>query len=175
MKSYIIHILGIRAMTAEAFDLPLGQNAIIDCAESRSEFIEEVFDPRLALKIRFADIEDPSHPTAITSAHARAIIRFIEDLPEEVTDVYVCCEKGGSRSPAVAAALLRASGRSDVDVWRNPYYVPNKLVYRTLCKQLGLRASRLSVWLRGRINERAFVEAQRSVGSSKYERWQILE
>lgn len=162
-------------MNVDAFDLPLECNAVITCAESRNAFIDEALDPSLVLSIHFADVEDPCYPGAITPAHARAIVRFIDRLPDSVTDLYVCCQKGGSRSPAMAAALMRASGRSDRDVWLNPYYSPNTLVYKTLCEGFGLRTSRLSVELRGRANERAYAKAVKEGGAGKYERWQILE
>ena len=89
----------------------------------------------------------PYNGTSEVNRH-RHIIRFLRQLPKSVTDLYVCCSKGGSRSPAVAAAVLRMSGRSDKAVWDNPYYVPNWLVYQSLVKNGGV---------------------------SEYERWQIIE
>ena len=84
------------------------------------------------------------------------------------------CSKGGSRSPAVAVALLKMSGRSDEAVWRNPYYVPNTLVYYKLCREYGLLISKLEVWLKVMMNKRAFSLAQKG-RPCKYERWEILE
>ena len=175
MRPYTIHILGIRAVSADVFDLPPEQNAVIVCTDVRNHYIDEILDPGLVLRTVFRDTEDPSFPEAMTPAHARSIIRFAEGLPETVTDLYVCCAKGSSRSPAVAAALLRASGRSDMDVWKNPYYVPNRLVYQVLCRELGLEADEETILRRVRINEEAFIEAQKSGGSAGCERWQILE
>ena len=111
MKGYAIHILGVRAMSPGVFDLPPERNAVISCAEAHNEYVREALGQRQVLFIRFADVDDPAYPGAITSVHAMAIARFIERLPDTVTDIYVCCQKGGSRSPAMAAALLRASGR----------------------------------------------------------------
>ena len=41
MKRYTIHILGKRAINADAFDPPFDQCAVIDCSDSGSKFIEE--------------------------------------------------------------------------------------------------------------------------------------
>lgn len=174
MKRYTIHIYGIRAMNAEVFDLPPKQNAVIVCTDVGNRYIDEVLDPRLVKRVLFRDTENSWEPGAMTPAHAREIIDFVNGLPETVTDIYVCCMKGGSRSPAVAAALLRGSGRSDLDVWQNPYYVPNKLVYQILCQEMGLEADDEFVRQRVRINELAFAEAQKRGNAGDYERWQLL-
>ena len=84
------------------------------------------------------------------------------------------CSKRGSRSPAVAAALLKMSGRSDEAVWRNPYYVPNALVYYRLCREYGLRISKMEAWLKVMMNKRAFRMVQKG-RPCKYEWWEILE
>ena len=84
------------------------------------------------------------------------------------------CSKGGLRSPAVAAALLKMSVRSDEAVCRNPYYVPNTLVYYRLCRENGLRISKMGVWLKVMTNRRVFSLAQKG-RPCKYERWEILE
>ena len=133
LKKYTVHILAITAVNAETFDLPPKQNAIIVCTNRYNKFIYAC-KPENILIIDFPDVEDKRYPGAFNSAHARKIIRFIKGLSDEVTDIYVCCSKGGSRSPAVAAALLRMSGRKDMAVWNNPYYVPNTLVYLRLCR-----------------------------------------
>ena len=103
-----------------------------------------------------------------------AIIKFINRLPDEVTDLYICCSKGQSRSAAVAAAILRMSGRSDDPVWLNPFYDPNTLVYYRLCKQAGIPITPEEVQLRKEQNEKAYLELQEGK-PTKYERWQIID
>ena len=173
IKQYTVHPMGTYALRCAVVDLPTEQNALIICCNRQNQF---AFPPCFSqvLEIVFPDLEDERLPGAFNGAYARKIIRFITDLPDTVTDVYVCCAKGGSRSTAVAAALLRASGRTDRDVWHNPFYVPNKLVYRVLCHEFGLKTNRFSTWVRVLINNRAFRKAQKK-GSAGYERWQILE
>lgn len=172
IKKYIIHILAIRAVDAETFDLPIEQNAIIVCTNRENKFIN-MCKPENILIMNFPDIDNKKLPGAFNGAHARKIIHFLENLSDDVTDIYVCCSKGGSRSPAVAAALLRMSGRSDKDVWYNPYYVPNTLVYYRLCREYGLPVTRFYTWICTQKNKFAFRKAKKRQ-YSKYERWQIL-
>ncbi len=171
-KKYTIHILAIRAIDSATFDLPQEQNAIIVCTGRENKYINMCL-PENRLIMRFPDVEDKSFPGAFNSEHARKIIHFIHNLSEKVTDIYVCCSKGGSRSPAVAAALLRMSGRSDKAVWCNPYYVPNTLVYLRLCREYGFFTSPFSVWIRTLINRASFVMAKNG-RPPRYERWEIL-
>ena len=171
-KKYVIHILSIKAIDEETFDLPQKQNAIIVCTNDKNEYVNLCL-PENILVVDFLDVEDERCQGSFNGFHARRIINFIRNLSEDVTDIYVCCSKGGSRSPAVAAALLRMSGRSDKDVWCNPYYVPNTLVYRKLCREYGFLTNKLSVWIRNLINKGAFIMAQKGK-LTKYERWQII-
>ena len=171
IKKYAIHILAVPAMKEEAFDLPHNQCAIIRLCDRSNGYPDST--DILQLSCNILDVEDATIPGSMTPAHARLILRFIGDLPAEVTDIYVCCSKGGSRSAGCAAALLLISGRSDMDVWKNPFYVPNTLVFYRICNEYGLDMSWENVQERARINEEAFAEAQEK-GESKSERWTIL-
>ena len=173
LKKYIIHILAITAIDDETFYLPAEQIAIIVCTNRTNKAIYKLRSENI-LVMDFPDVEDKKYPGAFSRAHARRIIRFLKGLSDDVTDIYVCCSKGGSRSPAVAAAILKMSGRKDTDVWKNPYYVPNSLVYLRLCREYGLAVTRLSVRLLTGRNRRAFKRAQKGK-PCKYERWQILD
>lgn len=172
IKKYVIHILAITAIDAETFDLPINQNAIIVCTNRDNKFIYKC-NPENILVMNFSDAEDKKDLEAFNRAHARKIIKFVKSLSDEVTDIYVCCSKGGSRSSAVAAALLRMSGRKDKDVWNNPYYVPNTLVYFRLCREYGLPVTHFSTWICKQKNNQAFRKAQKGQ-PCRYERWQIL-
>ena len=113
-------------------------------------------------------------PGRITARKTFGAEGWTVNLPDEVTDLYVCCSKGMSRSAAVAAALLRMSGRSDDPVWLNPYYVPNILVYYVLCKEAGIPITPDQVLFKQKQNEEAYKKLQQGV-PCEYERWQILE
>lgn len=173
LKKYTIHILAITAIKGETFDLPREQNAVIVCSERENDHIYECLRENV-LVLNFPDVEDEKYPGAFNEVHARQIVEFLKGLSDNVTDIYVCCSKGTSRSPAVAAAILKMSGRSDRAVWCNPYYVPNTLVYLRLCREYGFLTTRFSVKMRALLNNRAYKKAQKK-RSTKYERWQILE
>ena len=174
IKKYTIHILAIPAIKPELFDIPISQCAIISCTDRKNRYVF-MFPATQRCLIPFADSEDTTHPYAITAAQARLIIRFLRRLPDEVTDLYVCCSKGGSRSPAVAAAVLRMSGRSDKAVWENPFYVPNRLVYRVICQEFGLHASESYVNQLAELNMKCYLDAVYNGNTGGYERWQIIE
>lgn len=173
LKKYVIHVLSVAAIREDTFDLPQQQNAIVVCTHLNQNSRVKSILPQNKLILDFPDVEDPHYPGSFNQAHARRIIRFVQDLPDDVTDLYVSCSKGSSRSPAVAAALLRMSGRSDKAVWLNPYYVPNLLVYYRLCRAWGFHTPLVTVWFKHLANRRAFRVAKKRQ-SSKYERWQIL-
>ena len=176
IKKYAIHILAITAFNPDLyelpFDLPQERNAIIICTERDNNYLKHYNGNKLELV--FWDVEDPRSIGAFKYAHARGIIRFIDQLPDEVTDLYICCSKGQSRSAAVAAAILRMSGRSDDPVWLNPFYNPNILVYYKLCRQAEIPITPLEVQMKKKQNEKAYQDLQQGK-PCKYERWQIIE
>lgn len=172
-RKFVIHILALKAVNAETFDLPENQNAIIVCTICDNPYVNLCL-PENTLIIDFHDTVEKKHPQRFTRNHAKRIIKFIHELSSDVTDVYVCCDMGASRSPAVAAALLRISGRNDKDVWLNPYYSPNPAVYLNLCREYGLWETHLSVLMRSFINKLVFRSVQKG-NKTSYERWQILE
>ena len=172
-KKYAIHILPVPAIEADAFELPMEKNALISCTERTNRFLSGD-DISYKLILPFPDVETADYPGAFNGAHAREIIKFIRNLPDCVTELYVCCSKGGSRSTALAAAILKASGRKDSDVWKNPFYVPNKLVYKRMCNELGFFMPEIAVRLKSIDNERQYKKAQERGNAGKYERWQIL-
>ena len=172
-KKHTIHILGIKAVNGDTFDLPDEQNAIILCTDTNGKEIYGCL-PENILNINFPDVTDGRESGAFSEWHARRIIDFVGGLSDEVTDIYVCCTGGESRSPAVAAALLKMSQRSDKRVWKNPYYKPNTLVYSVLCREYGFKFSRIAARINLWRNTRAFKQAQKS-GSTAYERWELLD
>lgn len=173
LKKYRIHILAVTAFRYHVLDEPYENNALIICT-NRCEDIINKLPVNQKLVMDFPDVENPNCIGAFNRGHARQIIRFLNQMPPDITDIYVCCSKGGSRSAAVAAAIIRKSGRNDKVVWRNPYYVPNILVYKILCREMHMYASDRFVNRRNRLNEKAFRKAQKE-GGTKIERWEIIE
>ncbi len=173
IKKYTIHILAVTALCEDVFDIPHKHCALILLTNRTNVYINKLDIKKLVVDI--LDVEDKKHPRAFTRAHARLIISFLRRLPKDVTDIYVCCSKGGSRSPGCAAALMLMSGRSDKDVWLNPFYTPNILVFQVLCREFGIFMPNCFVYYRLIRNDLAYKKAQKSKGITKYERWQILE
>ena len=174
IKKYTIHILAIPAIKPDVFDVAISQCSIIACTERDNKYLR-FFPEKQRCIMPFSDVEVKGAFNAINGAHARAIIRFLRNLPDEVTDLYICCSKGGSRSPAVAAAVLRMSGRSDKVVWENPFYVPNSLVYQTVCREFGLFAPDWYVKRLVEFNRQCYLDSVKNGNTGKYERWQIIE
>ena len=173
IKKYPLHILSVSALSWGVIDIAEDEAALIVLTERTNPFLESTGIRKLV--VDFQDVEDLKAEGAFTAARADRIIDFIEALPATVTDLYICCSEGVSRSAGCAAALLLMSGRSDRDVWRNPFYRPNGLVFSLLCREAGIFMPKFSVWLRKAANASAFRTAQRRHSAGKYERWQILE
>ena len=173
LKRYAIHILSVSAIDPDTFDLPEVQYALILCTRRTNRYLdlEKIL---YKIVIPFPDAEDKTVPGAYNSAHARAIVRFLLTLPESVTDLFIVCSKGGSRSTALAAAILKASGRSDDVIWNNPFYVPNTLVYQRTCRELGIFMPFIAVKLKKWKNDRQFKKAKKRKNSGNYERWMII-
>lgn len=67
----------------------------------------------------------------------RIVDAFLQYV-DGVSQIIVHCNAGYSRSPAVAAALAKALGKSDEEFFGHDYCI-NKHVYTTLLKQLSER------------------------------------
>lgn len=59
----------------------------------------------------------------------------------KVDTIYCCCDVGCRRSAAVACSIMRYFGLDDMTVWKNPAYEPNPLVFRMMCRALGIPIS----------------------------------
>lgn len=173
LPKYTIHILAIRAIDEQTFDIAAKCNAIIVCADVENECINENNVANI-LKIPFEDVTECTFPGAFNDEHASAIAEFVKNLPEEVSDIYACCEYGRSRSAAVAAALLKASGRDVKAVWGSPYYTPNELVYSRLCGAFGVECTDEEIQTLIDVSENAWKKAQRTGDTGGHELWELL-
>lgn len=95
------------------------------------------------LRLSFPDAETASEQypeSALFSAeHAEAIWSFVLEHRERIERIIVHCDAGMSRSPAVAAALLRAFDVDDSTLFGGRYR-PNMRVYRMLLESHASRA-----------------------------------
>ena len=171
IKKYTIHIFSARALREECFDLPKDEYAVITLSIFSFEYAE-LLRSRNWLAIPFIDTTNPKDPRRLTNARARKIIRYINNLPNTVTDLYICCDWGQSRSAAVAASLLLASGRTDAPVWNNPNYRPNRFVFRKMCHTLGIRMPLHKLYWR--VIRNRLIRTRLFKKYSKHELWEIL-
>ena len=97
--------------------------------------------PRIPYVLRiYEDLDAPIPERSFTEADAEAFARFLQSHTVAQT-VYCCCDAGKSRSPAVAAAVLRYFGLDDSPIWNDPGYHPNMLVFDLLTQALGIPVS----------------------------------
>ena len=76
---------------------------------------------------------DYESPRSFSPEQAAAFADFVTALEGKTTDLYVCCDAGESRSPAIAAAIHRWLTQSDAYIWESPLYHPNVLCF---CRML---------------------------------------
>jgi Predicted protein tyrosine phosphatase len=69
--------------------------------------------------------------TVFNKKDAKNILRFVKKHWEDKL-IVVHCLAGISRSAGVAAALLKIYTGSDEKIFKNPFFVPNTLVYKTI-------------------------------------------
>lgn len=74
--------------------------------------------------------------TPIDEVQAYKIVDFVKRNMNKVDLIYVSCEGGYSRSPAIAAALSLWLNGSDKEYFDGRKYCPNMLVYRTVLNSL---------------------------------------
>lgn len=91
------------------------------------------------LPLYFDDIEIPleNHKT-ISTPDALAIRTFIDKYKKDVDEVVIHCTAGISRSGAIGLALSTYLNGSDTLLINSGKYLPNKLVYKTMCQVLEL-------------------------------------
>ena len=155
-RGFTFHVLPVRAITSDTVNLPPERYAMILCSTHIERLKKAAQCAENCLIADFADLTDPTRSDTFHPEHAQGIKQFVASLSPQVTDLFICCDHGESRSPAIMAALLLASGKSDHRVWSNPHYHPNPLVFRELCIAFGIFMPEWKVRARVRINEEAF-------------------
>lgn len=86
------------------------------------------------LTMSFDDVLDSHHPNVFTKEHAKQIKQFVDELPDDLDTLFVCCNGGESRSSAMAAAIIKYKGMNESVIVNNSKYHPNSMVCLTLCK-----------------------------------------
>lgn len=107
----------------------------------------------------FADTLEKNDADAFNNKIAGKIKAFVSSIPTNIKTLYICCDSGESRSTAMAACVLRYNRVSDYEIWDNPHYRPNALVYYLLCRAMHIPVTKLGVRYRVRRNENALKTA----------------
>lgn len=129
MNKPALHILPIkRLITVLAEGNHPAAAAIISCSSPIDE--EKILIPH-HIEI-YDDIDCEVIGRSFSSQAADAIASFVSSLPDSITDLFICCNAGESRSPAICAATLRHFGLDDMWIWKSVNYHPNMLVFQKM-------------------------------------------
>ena len=109
-------------------------------------------------KVSVFDTEIENKPFSFNYDDGLGIKEFLEKQ-NDFGRIYVCCDSGESRSTAMAAAIMRYYGKSDKEIWTNPHYHPNLLVYKEQLYAFGIKVSKLRLRYLKYINNRALKKA----------------
>lgn len=110
---------------------------------------------------QYEDLDYKCPERSFSQSDAAAFADFLKRLETGIDTLYCCCDAGESRSPAVAAAVMRYLGMDDMAVWRNPHYHPNMLVFAMLMDAFDLPISDEEKDLLLYTNQKAFRDAIR--------------
>lgn len=102
---------------------------------------------------------DYESPRSFSTEQASTFASFAKALEGKTTHLYVCCDAGESRSPAIAAGIHRWLGQSDSYIWESPTYHPNVLCFCRMLEALNLSITDEEVDALLEINKRAFKKA----------------
>jgi len=109
---------------------------------------------------QYEDLDYECPGRAFSRKDAACFAGFVRQLEGDMT-LYCCCDAGESRSPAAAAAVMRYLGMDDMEIWRDPHYHPNLLVYDFLTDALGVGVTDAEKDFRFFTNQKAFRAAVR--------------
>ena len=109
-------------------------------------------------KVRVFDTEIVDRPFSFAYTDGIAVKNFLEK-ESDFERLYVCCDMGESRSTALAAAILRYYGQADKEIWKNPRYHPNLLVYEKQLNAFDIGISKLKLRYLKYVNNRALKNA----------------
>ena len=175
-------------MQQEKIDVRICSNRLLTL--HRDELSEEiVYAVRCSsAPLSQADLEWPEHQIflefvdtvtdrmdAFQPKQAERIAAFVRDVPEGAL-LFFCCDAGVSRSSALAAACLRSRGRirEEMEIWSDPAYHPNSLVYKLQCRAYGVHVTGFDLKRHMQINEQAFSNAIRHSRSGDHPLREIL-
>ena len=154
-KRFKMQICSLKEMYLIAGHINLDNAGVIMCSSYPVD-AEKCSRIKNKLILEFDDITNQTAPSAFNADKAKTIKAFIDSLEQEVKALYVCCDSGESRSTAFSAAIMRYFKMSDKDIWTNPYYHPNPLVYKIQCKAFGIFVTNIGIRMKVQKNKDLF-------------------
>lgn len=154
-KRFKTQICSVKEMYIISKYVKLDNAAVIMCSSYPID-MEKISDIKNKLCMEFDDTTIESSARSFTLRKAEEIRNFIDSLEKDIVVLYICCDSGESRSTALCAAIMRYTKVNDKNIWNNPYYHPNILVYKMQCKAFGLLTPRICLLRKIRMSDRAF-------------------
>ena len=154
-KRFKIQICSVKEMYLISKYITLDNAAVIMCSSYPID-TEKSSKIKNRLILEFDDITNQTALTSFNADKAKTIMDFIDSLGQDVKALYVCCDSGESRSTALSAAIMRYFKMSDKDIWTNPYYHPNPLVYKIQCKTFGVFVTNIGIKMKLNKNKDLF-------------------
>jgi len=102
---------------------------------------------------------DYESPRSFSTEQASAFASFVKKLKRNTTDLYICCDAGESRSPAIAAAIHRWLAQNDAYIWETAKYHPNMFCFLHMLDALNLSITDEEVDALIQTNQSAFKNA----------------
>ena len=145
-------------------------SAILFIADDPSQALEKAAVFWKYKKIAcFRDTSRKDDYGAMSKDQAEEIKDYAQSVSGSVHTLIISCPAGISRSPAIAAGILKGLGYSDMLIWKNPAYSPNVLCYQRMLKAFG--KSRIPVPFKKHASKCAFRDsirrARKRRGSNK--------
>ena len=114
-------------------------------------------------KISAVDTETENNPFSFNRELGEKVKMFL-DKENDFGRLYICCDSGESRSTAMAAAVMKYYGKMDREIWTNPHYHPNLLVYKVQMEVFGRKIKKLRLRYLKYVNNRALKKAINAKG-----------
>lgn len=148
-----LHIMPIKSF--------LNLNVSPECSAAIISTSSDIDEARISCPYILAEYMDFDYesPRSFSIEQASTFASFVKSLEEKTADLYVCCDAGESRSPAIAAAIHRWFAQNDAYIWESPKYHPNVLCFCRMLEVLNLNITDEEVDALIETNKSAFKKA----------------
>lgn len=109
--------------------------SVTDPCSSFANIDTSYYTDCLLLKFGDTELGDEQYP-AISEEQAALVRSFVESVKDKAECIVVNCDAGISRSSGMAAAIALYLNGSDREIFDNPRYSPNMMVYRLVLNSL---------------------------------------